>query len=217
MSFLVSPEHKLILLSDPQRVCSLVDTARAVEHNGHQVALVPHGVVEAAKLREGGILVPSPIGYRYNWPGKYEKPFDHQKETAAFATFHRRLYILNGIGTAKTLSAIWAADFLMREGVVRKALVVAPLSTLDLVWGNEVFMNVTDRTYGVVHGTSARRHKILASDKDFYIVNHDGVETIAEALAKRPDIDLVIVDELAHYANQNTDSPPSPRCAAPGG
>lgn len=205
MSFLVSPEHKLLVMPDPQRVCSLVDTARSITHNGHQLAVVPHGVVEAAKLREAGYPVPSPIGYRYNWPGKYEKPFDHQKETAAFATFHRRLYILNGIGTAKTLSAIWAADFMMRERVIRKVLVVAPLSTLDLVWGNEIFLNVTDRTYGVVHGTSARRHKVLASDRDFYIVNHDGVETIAEALQRRPDIDLVIIDELAHYANQNTD------------
>jgi hypothetical protein len=47
--------------------------------------------------------------------------------------------------------------------------------------------------------------KLLAQPADIYIVNTDGLRTIKEALAKRDDIDLVVVDEMAMFRNASTD------------
>jgi SNF2 family DNA or RNA helicase len=40
---------------------------------------------------------------------------------------------------------------------------------------------------------------------DIYVINIDGLSTIKDALAKRPDIDLIVVDELALARNSGTD------------
>ena len=85
-----------------------------VESNGdvHKVA-VKWGLDEVRVLRNLGVKnAPSPIRARYNWPGMY-KPFAHQEDTADFLTIHRRAFVFNDPGTGKTLSALWAADYLM--------------------------------------------------------------------------------------------------------
>jgi len=141
---------------------------------------------------------------------------EKQRETAGFATLYRRAYILNQIGTAKTMSVLWAADYLMRLGLIRKVLVAAPLSTLERVWADSIFFHFRHRTFGVLHGTAAKRRREFAAEKDFYIVNHDGIEIVSDverhpkrgvsaAALKRNDIDLIIVDELAVYRNSQTD------------
>jgi hypothetical protein len=43
----------------------------------------------------------------------------------------------------------------------------------------------------------------LAEDADIYVVNHDGLSVIQEELEKRPDIDTLVIDELAVYRNDN--------------
>jgi SNF2 family DNA or RNA helicase len=47
---------------------------------------------------------------------------------------------------------------------------------------------------------------MLKHDLDFYIINHDGlsIDIIHKTLAKRPDIDLIIVDEASSYCNAGT-------------
>lgn len=113
-------------------------------------------------------------------------------------------YVLNDIGTGKTMSALWAADFLMSEGIARRALITAPLSTLERVWGDALFLHFTHRSFNVLHGSAERRRKLLAQPKDFYVINHDGVGVIQPELLARDDIDIVIADELAVYRNRQT-------------
>jgi SNF2 family DNA or RNA helicase len=152
-----------------------------------------------------GIAAPPPILHYYDWPIQSNRvPFKHQKETAAFLTLYPRAFNLDEPGTAKTASTLWAADYLMRIGHVRKAIVVAPLSTLDLVWATEIFGLLMHRRCAVLHGSRERRLELLGNDFDFYIINHHGVSTIRGAIAARSDIDLVIVDESAEYRNGST-------------
>ena len=196
MSYLLLPDKKVVLLSDPAKVCSLVPSARPLNYQGRELAAVPFGLGEVHLLRSAGYNVPSPIGYEYPFAGRWPS-LSHQRETAAFTTLHPRGYVLNEMGTMKTLSILWAADYLMRKGVIRRALIVSPLSTLERVWGDEIFTNFTDRTFAVLHGSARRRLKLLAQPHDFYIVNYDGIEIIEAALEKRSDIGLFILDELA--------------------
>ena len=53
--------------------------------------------------------------------------------TSAFLTMHRKALVLNEIGTGKTQSALWASDYLMEIGEVKKVLIISPLSTLERV------------------------------------------------------------------------------------
>lgn len=141
----------------------------------------------------------------YKWPGMYSQPFDHQRVTAAFLVRNKRAFCLNDIGSGKTMSALWASDFLMKAGAIRKVLIVTPLSTLISVWSDEIFLNMRGRTSVVLHGTKEKRLKLLQEDHDFYLVNHDGLQIIYHGLQARGDIDLVIIDESAEFRNARTD------------
>lgn len=107
-------------------------------------------------------------------------------------------FVANGIvvhNSGKTNSAMWAADFLMKEGVIRRCLIVAPLSCLERVWGDTLYQNFPNRRFVVLHGTRQTRLDLLKQNWDFAIINHHGLGIIREHLPK--DVDLIIIDELA--------------------
>lgn len=167
----------------------------------------PFNLNTTQMLSHLGIEIDSPIQHGYRWPRSFvhiPQPFAHQVETAAFLTNHPRAYCLNDIGTGKTMSALWAADYLMETGAGHSALIVSPLSTLERVWGDALFINFPHRSFTVLHGSAERRRKLLAMPKNFYVINHDGIAVIAKELAARPDIDIVIIDEIAVYRNKQT-------------
>jgi superfamily II DNA or RNA helicase len=182
-------------------VTSCIPTAKVVNLRGQDITVVPHKVEEVRVLANIGIKVPSPILYNYDWPGRF-KPYDHQKKTAAFLTMYRKAIVLNQIGTGKTNSALWAADFLMKQGIINKVLIISPLSTLERVWGDTIFMDFPKRKFKILHGTAAKRRKLVAEEADFYVVNHDGFKIIDEELMGK--VDLVIVDEATEYKNPQT-------------
>lgn len=168
---------------------------------------MPHDIDTAIRLTLLGIDAPHPIEHYYAWSRDrttIPAPFSHQRATALFMVSNPHAYVLNDIGTGKSLSAAWAADYLIANGYGHRALVIAPLSTLERVWGDTFFVHFTHRTFAVLHGSAEKRRKLLAQPRDFYIVNHDGIVVLEKELAARPDIDIVIIDELAVYRNKNT-------------
>ena len=102
------PEKNAIVfnLKRPERVLTAIPTARPLTHAKYNVA-VPYGLDEAKLLRNLGVPVPSPIHHQYQWPGRFE-PFRAQKLTAAMLTVMRRAYVLNEIGTGKSMAVLWA-------------------------------------------------------------------------------------------------------------
>lgn len=187
----------LLKLHKPNRVLETIPSAKLYKGQANLVT-VPHGLDEVKVLNNLGINAPSPVDHYYAWPGKF-KPFKHQRETVNFLVQNVRAMVLNDIGTGKTISALWAADYLMRQGLVRKCLVLSPLSTIDRVWADEVFHSFPHRTFATVHGSAEKRRKLMAMDHDFYIVNHDGFRIIEPHITD--EFDLVIVDEAAVYRN----------------
>ena len=168
---------------------------------------MPHDLDTVIRLSAAGIPAPSPIEHYYAWPRErtlVPQPFRHQRATAGFMLTNPHCYVLNDIGTGKTLSALWAADYLIEVGAGKRACIIAPLSTLERVWGDAAFVHFRHRSFAVLHGSAERRRKLLAQPKDFYIINHDGIGVIEQDLAARPDIDIWIIDELAIYRNRQT-------------
>lgn len=186
----------LLKLRNPNRVTSVIPKSKVVEANG---VLVNWGIDEALTLSKLNIAVPSPINSRYSWTGKYA-PFDHQKKTAAFLTMHPRAFCFNEQGTGKTASAIWAADFLMKQGKIKRALVICPLSIMDSAWRDDFFTFAPHRSVDVAYGESKKRKEIIRQGADFVVINYDGVEIVYDEIAKG-GFDLVIIDEATHYKN----------------
>lgn len=198
----VFPEEKALVVNfdDPAVVLANIPGAFELEVEGEIVVGLPHGVQQILQLKKLGYDLPSSIEYHYDWPGQHD-PFKHQVTTSSFLTSNQRAYCLNDIGTGKTLSALWAADYLMSAGEVSAAIVISPLSTLARVWGDALFYNFQHRKWAILHGSAERRRKLLAQKFDFYIINHDGVNIVKDTLMQRPDINLAIIDELATYRN----------------
>lgn len=201
------PSNSLILkLRDPSRVLTVLPKARVVDHEGMQLTQVRFGLDEARVLRNMGIAAPSPARYFYAFPIKPPfKPFDHQVTTAEFFTLNNRGICLNDMGTGKTLSSLWAADYLMEQKQIQKAIIVCPKSTMASVWQDEVEQHfLSKRTVAVLSGTRERRLKQLARDADFYVINHDGLKVIEDELRKRTDINLWLIDEASQFRNANS-------------
>jgi len=196
----VSAQHKMIGVPARADLANLFPHAKQVTFAGNNMILIRHGLDETRLLRNMGFPIPAPIVSHYDWEGG--TPFEIQKKTAAMLTTNTRAYVLNGMGTGKTKSALWSWRYLNKQGNANKLLVVAPLSTLNFTWAKEIFNTLPGVKVQVLHGTKAKRLQRLDDrDADIYIVNHDGLTVVSDALAKRPDIDTCILDELAAYRN----------------
>lgn len=205
---LVVKKHRKLLLNvnDPGRLTAVIPTARAIEYRGRTLVAVPHREDEVRVLRNLGFDPPSPIATYYEWPGRFT-PFVHQKATAEFLTTNPHAFCLNGMGSGKTLSVLWAFDYLRKAGLVRRMLVISPLSTLERAWGDEIFRNFFDMSFCILHGSREKRHQLLANDFDVYVINHDGIKS-ADTLAllrDREGLDLIVVDEVASFRNASTE------------
>jgi SNF2 family DNA or RNA helicase len=191
---LVIPEKRKIVINSTANsaVASAVPHARAFTHNGEALVAMDYGIDESLVLKNLGFHVPAPILHFYDWPARFA-PMEHQKETAAFLTMHKRALCLNAPGTGKTLSSIWAADFLLQEGHARKVLIVAPLSTVKVVWGRELRHHLPHRSFVICTGTRQKREELLAQPGvQYVIINHDGFTNMQSSLT---GFDVVIYDE----------------------
>jgi SNF2 family DNA or RNA helicase len=149
--------------------------------------------------------VPSPIKRDYKWPRPMGfTPFDHQKETASFLSLRKRAFCFNEQGTGKTASVIWAADYLMTAGLVKRVLVVCPLSIMQSAWQQDLFKFAVHRRVDVAYGDAKKRNKIASSNAEFVIINYDGLPAIAEDAIKNGMFDLIVIDEANAYKNVQT-------------
>jgi SNF2 family DNA or RNA helicase len=202
---------------EPDRVGEYIPEAKKV--NGSCVA-VPATLRNCQILRLMDYpIIPVMEAADYDWPiERGKKPLAHQKLMANFMVAHPRSFNLSDMGTMKTLATLWAADFVMQQhkGDCR-ALIVAPLSILQRVWGDAIFANFLGRrTFEIVHGSAAARSEALLRPADFYIINFDGVgvgahtrkrfelDGISKALHDRADLQLAIVDEASAYRDSTT-------------
>jgi len=171
---------------------------------GHEVTVF-WGLDESRVLKNMGFKdIPSPIERKYHWPGRY-KPMSHQRTMAGFLTMHRRAFNFGDPGIGKTLSALWAADYLMARGEVRRCLVICPLSIMHSAWMGDITNSVLHRSAIVAHHAQAsRRIEMIQGDYEFVIINYEGVALVADEIKNDGRFDLIIVDESNAYSNAAT-------------
>lgn len=182
-------------------------TARVSEdvRTDRSTCYVVHARNKAAKLYVTGVGAdgektetiwrePSPDGHKYCF-----------MVPSTFLLLRRNGCVFATGNTGKSASALWAADYLMREGLVRRVLIVTPLSTLERVWSHESFKLLTHRKTVILHGNRDKRLALFNSDWELAVINFDGVKIIDELVTKDPTIDMVIVDEASNaYRNART-------------
>ena len=198
MNLIVSKAHKTLVVPKIPAVYNLFPEAPVFDTDR---MLIPHGMHQYKLLKHIGFDPPHPMLTYYDWRGG--TPYDVQRATCAMLTENPRAYVLNALGCGKTASALWAWDYLYSNKLVGKLLVDAPLSTLWFVWAAEVLKRLPHRTVSVLHGSKKKRLEALNVDADIYIINHDGLATIAESILARTDINVLCLDELAVFRNQS--------------
>lgn len=190
-------EHARLVLDNVER-SELVADLGAIKD-----VLIYWGYKEASILAEiTNKTLPSPIIRDYSWPGLYT-PFEHQKTTASFLSLYRRAFCFNEAGTGKTSSVIWAADYLMQMKLVKRVLIVCPLSIMYSAWQADVFNTAMHRTVGVAYGDKNRRAKVISSDYEFIIINYDGIGVVHEEILNAR-FDLIVIDEANAYKTPST-------------
>lgn len=202
----VHDKRKLIIAPDLKGVRALVPHAKPFTYHGRRFVAVPVGRDEVQLLRNLGFDVPSTMNLDYDWAGN--EPYDAQVRTTEVLVHNPRAYVLNEMGTGKTLSALFAYDYLRRKGLARKMLIVAPKSILTPVWAREVFARMHHLSCLVLwHSDSKRRKKLakMIDEHDVLVINHHGVGVLLDELRAREDIDVVVFDELAIFRNKQTD------------
>jgi len=200
MNLMISGKHGVVGVPVRADLANIFPDAKRIVHGTRDMMVIRHGTDETRLLRNLGFEITTPIMAQYDWNNGV--PFAIQKRTASLLTMNNRAYVLNGMGTGKSRAALWAWHFLYTRKEAEKLLIVAPLSTLNFTWGREVFQTLPGISMQVLHGTRQKRLDRLSDmNADIYIINHDGLSVIAGALDERPDIDTIILDELAVYRN----------------
>lgn len=193
------------------RVLNAVNKSRTVTDHGDTKSIIVYWEQREAEylakitddLRPSPVPdIPSPMIRDYKWPGIHT-PFDHQRDTASFLSIRSRAFCFNEAGTGKTSAAIWAADYLMNLGSIKRVLIICPLSIMYTAWRDEVFKAAMHRSCFVAYGSNDKRKQIIAHPYDFTVINYDGVNIVSDAIAKA-QFDLIIVDEANAYKTAST-------------
>lgn len=205
---IVADKALVLRTRNPDKITQVIQKSAVTKEvtfasgKGYEVAV--HWSLPNAKILQnlGFKKVPSPIERQYNWPGMF-RPFAHQRDTAGFLTLHQRAYCLNDMGTGKTMSVIWASDYLLSKGYINRVLIICPLSIMDSAWRADLFKTVMHRHVDVAHGTRDKRIKVINSEAEYVIINYDGVESVRDEIAAG-GFDLIVCDEASALKTAST-------------
>ena len=183
---LISPEVEILMREDNQ--------------DGTVSVTLPWTYRNMKLLSDNGVRVPSTIMRDYKYTkllGKYA-PFTHQEQISEFLSLNDRAYCFGGMGVGKTASAVWAAEYLVSIGEVKRVLIVCTKSTMVPAWGDTLFSLAMGRAYTLLRGSRAQRKARAKEDTVYHIINHDGLQVCAEELAANR-YDLIILDESTAF------------------
>jgi SNF2 family DNA or RNA helicase len=209
---MISTRGFLIMAVDnPQVVLNAITTARLKEIQGRQLLVVPHRADETQVLRNLG-LKPPPVNLNhFKYTGRYT-PFAHQRDCTSFLITTKRGFNLSDAGTGKTYAALWAAEYLRQLGLIKRILIICPLSVIS-VWEEAAFEILPHRSFAKLLGSKQRRLDILNDGSDICVINHDGISVFGEKKkhgssysyhmgpALKGKFDLVIGDEATFWKN----------------
>ena len=121
----------------------------------------------------------------------------YQDEAADFLYATDRAMVLAAVGAGKTALTLTAMHAMVRDGVVRRWLVLAPKRVCTDVWPVEATKWAPGLTVAVAVGTAAQRAAAFASAADVVVANYDTIQS----LPALDGFDGVVFDELTRLKN----------------
>jgi len=121
------------------------------------------------------------------------------QDTAADFLFEKdRAMILAPVGAGKTAITLTAMQDAIKQGLVKRWLVLAPKRVCTDVWPVEQPKWAARLTLSVAVGTAAQRLKALRSRTNVVVVNYDSLQWLSEQFL---DFDGIVFDELTRLKN----------------
>lgn len=148
-------------------------------------------------LRQRGLVLPAPFG-TYEFKGRH-RPRQHQRDGAEFLISNQKALLNHGLGSGKTLTSLWAMDYLFSQGAIKRVLIVGPVSVIGHVWPRELFITFPHLRALHISGDARRKTLIANDDADIFLVNYESLHIVQDK-----KYDLVIADESVKLKNPGT-------------
>lgn len=200
-----APSHRAVLIADSGQAAQVVPSGRSVRYKGKEYTAFDHTYDTALALRSAGYAVDSPIAHGdFDFQGRFT-PYAHQRVTASFLSMYPRAFCFSQLGTGKTASCVWAAEYLRRLGIIRRILVLCPMNLLRNVWEPEIHNCAPGVECEVLRGSAQACRTMIQGNAPWLLLNHDGIKTRFDDLMAQDDIDLVICDESTAFKTPGAD------------
>jgi len=193
---------QLVMCVDrPETILKAIPASRLQHLNGRGFVVVPHTADVVKVLRNIGLKPPLIELDGFTYTGRHQ-PFKHQRVSTQFLVTHKRAFNLSDMGTGKTKAALWAAEYLMQHGIIKRVIIACPLSVIS-VWEEEAWNTVPHRSIMRLTGSRQSRIDKLNKGAEICVINHDGLVTISEEI-EAAKFCLLIGDEASAYRNPST-------------
>jgi len=111
-------------------------------------------------------------------------------------------------GLGKTSCTLAWINIILKLGIAKKVLIVAPLKVCYSVWPSEIakWDQFRHLTYSIVHGTPEQRMAGMSRKADIYITNVDGIKWLRSmSKFKKLPFDVIVLDESSKYKTWGSD------------
>lgn len=188
---------KLVAMSVPRSAIAEYD-----ENGNPSAVLVRWELEQMQKCADIGVTVLSPMIRDYEFTGRY-KPYVHQLKICSFLTTNKRALCFADMGTGKSLAVVHCIKYLLSIGEIKRALIIAPLSTLTRTWVDEFFNVDPSITVTKLHGPKAKRVELASNGAQVHVINYEGISVIHNEI-KANNYDCVVIDEVTSYSNHES-------------
>lgn len=151
--------------------------------------------------------------YRY-------KPFNYQVEGIEYGLTHDKWLLLFDMGLGKTLTAIYLANELKKQGKVKHCLIICGVNSLKNNWRKEIhkFTDLSCTILGekvrrtgtrYVGSIKERAEQLNHPIDEFFVITN--IETlrsksVTDAILKGPnDFDMIVIDEIHRLGDPSSD------------
>lgn len=123
----------------------------------------------------------------------------YQEQAADFLYERDRAMVLAPVGAGKTAITLTALREMVRDGHIRRALVLAPKRVCVDVWPKEKALWAPELTLDICVGTAKRRADVLRrTDTHIVVANYDILQWLA---LQEWRFDIIVFDELTRLKN----------------
>ena len=139
--------------------------------------------------------------------------FEYQRRAANHQCINACSMLWLDMGLGKSVVTLTSAEFLLRQGILRGVLIVAPLRVCRLVWRQEALKwEHTQRlTFSMITGNVDQRSRALMTKADIYLINYENLTWLSAVLKThfigkgRPlPFDGLVWDEITKVKNSTS-------------